>query len=60
MAGEGADQQDDDAAGWEREALGCLGDGCLFGCLPLGAGLSVVFVAAGHGLWQAVHPYFLG
>ena len=28
MAGEGRDQQDGDEAGWEREALGCLGDGC--------------------------------
>lgn len=59
MAGESTDEQDDDEARWEREALGCLGDGCLFGCVPLGAGLSVLFVVAGHGLWQAVHPHFL-
>lgn len=59
MAGEGEDQQNDDEAGRERKALGCLGEGCLFGCLSLGAGLSVMFVVVGHGLWQAVQPYFL-
>jgi hypothetical protein len=59
MSEEDAGQQDGDEVGWGREALGCLGDGCILGCLPAAAGLSVVLMTVGYGLWQAVHPYLL-